>query len=114
MAKMYYDKDADLKLLKGKKVAVIGYGSQGHAQALNLKESGINVIVAELEGTPNYELAVKHGFKPIDAATAAREGDIIQILVPDDAQARIYKAAIAAEMTAGKTLALFSWIQYPL
>lgn len=107
MAKMYYDQDADLDLLKGKKVAVIGYGSQGHAQALNLKESGVDVIVAELEGTPNYDLAVKHGFKPVDAATAAREGDIIQILVPDDAQAKIYKAAIAAEMTGGKTL-LFS------
>ncbi len=107
MAKMYYDHDADLNLLKGKEVAVIGYGSQGHAQALNLRESGVDVIVAELEGTPNYELAVKHGFKPVDAATAAREGNIIQILVPDDAQAKLYNGAIAKEMTKGKTL-LFS------
>jgi len=107
MAKSYYDKDADLSLLKGKKVAVIGYGSQGHAQAQNLRDSGIDVIVSELPGTANYQLALEHGFKPVDAASAAKEGDIIQILIPDDAQAKLYNAAIASNLSEGKSL-LFS------
>ncbi|HPD61054.1 MAG TPA: ketol-acid reductoisomerase [Thermodesulfobacteriota bacterium] len=107
MAKIYYDQDADLSLLKGKKVAVIGYGSQGHAQAQNLRDSGIDVIVSELPGTANYQLALEHGFKPVDAASAAKEGDIIQILIPDDAQARLYNAAIASNVSEGKAL-LFS------
>jgi len=107
MAKSYYDKDADLGLLKGKKVAVIGYGSQGHAQAQNLRDSGIEVIVSELPGTANYQLALEHGFKPVDAASAAKEGDIIQILIPDDAQAKLYNVAIASNLSEGKAL-LFS------
>ena len=107
MAKSYYDKDADLGLLKGKKVAVIGYGSQGHAQAQNLRDSGIEVIVSELPGTANYQLALEHGFKPVDAASAAKEGDIIQILIPDDAHAKMYNAAIASNLSEGKAL-LFS------
>ena len=107
MAKMYYDQDADLGLLKGKKVAVIGYGSQGHAQAQNLRESGVEVIVAEVPGTANYKLAQEHGFKPTDAASAAKEGDIVQILIPDDAQAKLYHAAIASNLSEGKAL-LFS------
>jgi ketol-acid reductoisomerase len=107
MAKSYYDKDADLGLLKGKKVAVIGYGSQGHAQAQNLRDSGVEVIVSELPGTANYQLALEHGFKPVDAASAAKEGDIIQILIPDDAQAKMYNAAIASNLSEGKAL-LFS------
>ena len=69
--KMYYDADADLGLLKGKKVAIIGFGSQGHAQALNLRDSGVDVVVSEVPGTPNYDLAVKYGFKPVSAAKAA-------------------------------------------
>ena len=73
-AKIYYDKDADLSLLKNKTIAILGYGSQGHAHAQNLRDSGCNVIVAELPGTPNYELAVKHGFKPLSAAEATQEG----------------------------------------
>jgi ketol-acid reductoisomerase len=107
MAISYYDQDADLKVLQGKKVAVIGYGSQGHAQAQNLRDSGVEVIVSELEGTANYQLAVEHGFKPMSAAQAAKAGDVIQLLIPDDAQARIYQSAVAPEMGAGKTL-LFS------
>ncbi|MCD6353399.1 MAG: ketol-acid reductoisomerase [Proteobacteria bacterium] len=107
MAKIYYEKDADLNILKGKKVAVIGYGSQGHAQALNLRDSGIEVIVSELEGTPNYELALKHKFKPVDVALAAKAADVIQILIPDDAQAAIYRSHIVSQMSRGKTL-LFS------
>ena len=107
MAKIYYDQDADLTLLKGKKVAVIGYGSQGHAQAQNLRDSGIEVIVSELEGTANYQLALEHGFKPVDASTAAKDADIIQILIPDDAQAKMYRSSVAPHMREGKTL-LFS------
>ena len=107
MANIYYDKDAELDLLKGKKVAVIGYGSQGHAQAQNLRDSGIEVIVAELPGTANHKLALAHGFQPVDAASASRSCDIIQILTPDDAQAKLYHAAIASHLTEGKAL-LFS------
>ncbi len=95
MAKMYYDTDANLDLLKGKKVAVVGFGSQGHAQAQNLRDSGVEVIVSELEGTENYKLAVEAGFKPLDAATAAKEAQIVQMLVPDTVQAALYKGAIA-------------------
>jgi ketol-acid reductoisomerase len=104
MAKIYYDKDADLKVLKGKKVAIIGYGSQGHAQAQNLRDSGVEVIVAELEGTANYRLAKEHGFTPVSAKEAAQAGAIIQILAPDTAQSQIYKEAIEKEMKKGKTL----------
>jgi len=107
MAKIYYEKDADLNILKGKKVAVIGYGSQGHAQAQNLRDSGVEVIVSEIEGTPNYQLALDHGFKPVDVAVAAKEADIIQILIPDDAQAALYHSQIISQMSSGKTL-LFS------
>lgn len=98
MAKMYYDPDANLDLLKGKKVAIVGYGSQGHAQAQNLRDSGVEVMVAELEGTENYRLAEEAGFKPVDAATAAAKAQIVQMLVPDDVQARLYKAAIAENL----------------
>jgi ketol-acid reductoisomerase len=104
MAKVYYDKDAKLTPLKKKTVAIIGYGSQGHAQAQNLRESGINVIVAELEGTPNHKLAVKHGFKPVSAAEATRKGDVIQILLPDELQSRIYAAEIVPNLKKGKAL----------
>ncbi|MBN3033024.1 MAG: ketol-acid reductoisomerase [Candidatus Saganbacteria bacterium] len=104
MAKVYYDKDADLKVLKNKTIAVIGFGSQGHAQAQNLKESGLDVIVAEVEGTPNWDRAVKAGFKPMTAEAAAEQGDIIQMLIPDELQASVYKSVIAKHMKKGKTL----------
>ena len=104
MAKVYYEADAKITPLKKKTVAIIGYGSQGHAQAQNLRESGINVIVAELEGTGNYRLAVKHGFKPVTAAEATRQGDIVQILLPDELQAKIYKADIGPNLSKGKAL----------
>ncbi|MCK9554645.1 ketol-acid reductoisomerase [bacterium] len=104
MAKMYYDKDADIKLIRSKKVAIVGYGSQGHAQAQNLRDSGVKVIVSELEGTDNYKLAVKHGFKPVDADEAARSADVIQMLVPDQVQAMVYKEMIQKYMKKGKTL----------
>jgi ketol-acid reductoisomerase len=104
MVKVYYDKDADLGMLKGKTVAIIGYGSQGHAQAQNLRDSGVKVIIAELEGTDNYKTALEHGFKPVSAAEAAKNADIIQMLVPDDVQAKIYHADIKQHMKKGKSL----------
>lgn len=107
MAKIYYDHDADPSMLKGKKIAIIGYGSQGHAQTLNLRDSGLEIIVAEPEGTPNYQLALEHGFRPVDAASAAKAADIIQMLIPDDVQAAVYRTSIAPYMSEGKTL-LFS------
>lgn len=104
MAKMYYDKDADLGVLKGTKVAIIGYGSQGHAQAQNLRDSGVDVIVAELTGTPNYKIAVDHGFKPVSASEAAKKADMIQILAQDNLQAQLYKTEIKDNLKKGKTL----------
>jgi ketol-acid reductoisomerase len=107
MAKIYYDKDADLKDLKGKKVAIIGYGIQGRGQGLNLRDSGIDVIVAELEGGKNYDQAVEDGFKPVSADEAAEKADIIQMLTQDHLQAGIYEKSIAPHMKRGKVL-LFS------
>ena len=105
--KIYYDKDADLGVLKGKKIAIIGYGSQGHAQAQNLRDSGLDVIVSELEGTENYQFAVKDGFKPLKASDASKQADMIQILTEDHAQARLYENDVRPHLAKGKTL-LFS------
>jgi len=107
MAKIYYEKDADLTLLKGKKVAIIGYGIQGRAQALNLRDSGVEVVVSELEGTPSHKNAIADGFKPVPADVAAKEGDIIQILTQDHVQEMVYEKSIKPNLTAGKAL-LFS------
>lgn len=105
MAKIYYDKDADLKVLEGKKIAILGYGIQGRGQALNLRDSGLTVIVSELPGNANYEQAVKDGFTPQEAQAAAKEGDIIQILTQDHVQAEIYKKSIKRNLKKGKSLA---------
>ncbi len=105
--KIYYDKDADLNHLKGKKIAIIGYGSQGHAQALNLRDSGLEVIVSQRKGGENYDLAIKHGFKPIPASEAAKKADLIQILTQDHIQAKLYHEDIKPHLQKGKTL-LFS------
>lgn len=94
MAKMYYDRDANLKILKGKKIAIIGYGSQGHAQAQNLRDSGLRVVIGELKGTANYKLAIKDRFKPVSAAEAAKDADWVHILVPDEFQAKVWKQEI--------------------
>lgn len=102
--KMYYDKDANKELLKNKTIAIIGYGSQGHAQAQNLRDSGYDVIVAEIKGTDNYKLAEKHGFKPMSADEASEKADIIQILVPDEIQKKVYYSEIKKNMTGGKAL----------
>ena len=104
MAKIYYDKDADLEVLKGKKIAIIGYGIQGRGQALNLRDSGLSVIVSELEGTDNYKTAEADGIKPVSAIEAAKEADIIQILTQDHVQAKVYKEAIKPNLKKGKAL----------
>lgn len=104
MAKIYYDSDADLSILKDSVIAIIGYGSQGHAQAQNLRDSGLNVVVAELKGTKNYELAIEHGFKPLTAKEASKIADVVQILAQDNVQAKLYKEEIEENMTEGKTL----------
>lgn len=107
MAKIYYDKDADLKVLKNKKVAIVGYGIQGRGQGLNLRDSGVDVLIAQRKGGKNYEQAVADGFKPVEAEEAAKKADIIQILTQDHLQADLYKQSIAPYLKPGKAL-LFS------
>ena len=103
-AKIYYENDAPIDALKGKKVAVIGYGSQGHAHAQNLRDSGIEVAVAELEGTYNFKLATEHGFVPGDIKTAMDGAALIIVTLPDEVQAKIYGSQIAPNLAAGQTL----------
>jgi ketol-acid reductoisomerase len=102
--KVYYDKDADLNILKDKVVAIIGYGSQGHAHAQNLRDSGVQVIIGQRPGGPNWHLAREHGFEPVSAAEAAKKADLIQILVQDQYQPKVYQEEILPNLTAGKTL----------
>jgi ketol-acid reductoisomerase len=103
-ATMYYDQDADLGLLKNKTIAIIGYGSQGHAQAQNLRDSGCKVVVGQRPGSANHDLAVKHGFAPVSAAEAAEAGDLINILLPDEVQADVYARDIKPHLRAGNLL----------
>ena len=105
MAKMYYEKDTNLDLLKGKKVAIIGYGSQGHAHALNLHESGVDVVVGLYEGSKSWPVAEAAGLKVATVANASKEADIIMILLPDEKQADVYKTEIAPNLEAGNALA---------
>ena len=102
--KVYYDQDADLSVLKNKTVAIIGYGSQGHAHAQNLRDSGVKVVVGQRPGGANYELAKQHGFTPVSAAEAAAQGDLIMILRPDEVQAAVYEKDIKPNLTPGKAL----------
>ncbi len=102
--KAYYEQDADLSILKGKTVAIIGYGSQGHAHAQNLRDSGVNVVIGQRPGGANYELAKQHGFEPMSAKEAAEKADMIMILLPDQYQGAVYKNDIAPHLTAGKAL----------
>lgn len=104
MVKMYYEKDTNLDYLKGKKVAVIGYGSQGHAHALNLHDSGIEVIVGLYNGSKSWEVAENDGLKVATVADAAKEADIVMILVPDERQGAIYKEQVAPNLEAGNAL----------
>jgi len=105
MAKMYYDKDADLNLLKNKKIAIIGFGSQGHAHALNLRDSGLDVIVGLYEGSKSKERAEKEGLRVYTVEEAAKVADIIMMLIPDEKQAKVYKESIEKNLTEGKALA---------
>ena len=104
MAKIYYDKDCDLKMLGSKVVGIIGYGSQGHAHAQNLRDSGCKVIVAEAEGTPGWKNAKADGFKIMTATEATREADVIVMLLPDNLHRPIYYDSIEKELKPGKLL----------
>jgi ketol-acid reductoisomerase len=104
MAKMYYDQDADLSLLEGKAIGVIGFGSQGHAHAQNLRDSGLKVLVAEVPGSAPWKDAEKAGLPVGPAAEVAREADIIMMLVPDQIQRQVYESAIEQGLSAGKML----------
>jgi ketol-acid reductoisomerase len=104
MAKVYYDKDADLELLRDKTVAVIGFGSQGHAHALNLKDSGVHVVVGLPETSKSREKAQNAGLRVMTVSEAADAGDFIMMLVPDVPAAQIYKEHIEPHLTKGKTL----------
>ncbi|MFN4132797.1 MAG: ketol-acid reductoisomerase [Candidatus Hadarchaeales archaeon] len=103
MAKIYYDKDADLKVLENKTIAIIGYGNQGQAQANNLRDSGCKVIIGSIKDA-SYDQAVKDGFEVYDISEAAKRGDIVHILIPDEYQADVYREHIAPHMKKGKTL----------
>jgi ketol-acid reductoisomerase len=103
-AKIYYEQDAPLTPLEGKTIAVIGYGSQGHAHSLNLRDSGMKVVVAEMPGTDNYKLAQEHKFEPVPAAEAVRQADLIIVTLPDEIQAKVYEKEIAPNLKTGQTL----------
>jgi ketol-acid reductoisomerase len=104
MAKIYYDKDCNPKLLAGKVVGIIGYGSQGHAHAQNLRDSGSQVIVAEVKGTPGWQKAHEAGFKVMTAAETAREANLLVMLAPDNLQREIYYGAVESSLAKGKML----------
>ncbi|MBR5597464.1 MAG: ketol-acid reductoisomerase [Lachnospiraceae bacterium] len=104
MAKIYYQEDCNLSMLEGKTIAVIGYGSQGHAHALNAKESGCNVIIGLYEGSKSWDKAVKQGFEVYTAAEAAKKADVIMILINDEKQAAMYKKDIEPNLEAGNML----------
>ena len=105
MARIFYQQDCDLQKLSGKTVAIIGYGSQGHAHALNLKDSGVDVIVGLYEGSKSWTKAESQGLKVMTAADAAKNADVIMILINDEKQAKLYKESIEPNLTEGKTLA---------
>ncbi|MBQ9914267.1 MAG: ketol-acid reductoisomerase [Clostridia bacterium] len=105
MQNIYYQQDCNLAKLSGKTVAIIGYGSQGHAHALNLKESGVDVIVGLYEGSKSWAKAEKQGLKVMTSAEAAKNADMIMILINDEKQAKLYKESIEPHLTEGKTLA---------
>jgi ketol-acid reductoisomerase len=104
VANIYYDQDADLDLLKSRRIAVIGYGSQGHAHALNLRDSGADVRVGLYQGSPSRARAEAEGLRVLSVADACQEADVIMLLVPDTKQAAVYKSEIEPHLTPGKTL----------
>ena len=101
---VYFEKDAPMTPLQGKTIAVLGYGSQGHSQAQNLRDSGLNVIIGQRPGSANYDLAVEHGFSPVSVAEASEKADLIQILLPDHIQAETYEKDIKPHLKPGKML----------
>jgi ketol-acid reductoisomerase len=101
---MYYDGDADLGVLAGKTIAIIGYGSQGHAQAQNLRDSGLKVVVAQRPGGANHALAVSHGFQPLSVEEAVKQADVVNILLPDELQADVYRTSIRPHLKPGAVL----------
>ena len=101
---IYYDSDADLSALDGKTVAILGYGSQGHAHALNLKDSGVDVVVGLREGSSSREQAESHGLEVLGVADAASRGDIVMVLLPDEKQAEIWESEIADGIAPGNLL----------
>ena len=105
MVKMYYEKDCNLDALNGKVIAIIGYGSQGHAHALNLRDSGCNVIIGLRKGGKSWPVAVKDGFEVYTVAEAAKKADIVMILINDEVQAAVYKSEIAPNLEPGNALA---------
>ena len=120
MAEMYYDSDADLSIVQGKKVAIVGYGSQGHAHAMNLRDSGVEVVIALKEGSKSIQKAEEAGFEVKTVDAAAEWADLIMILAPDQHQRKIYNEQIKQHLTAGKTLAFahgfnirFGYIEAP-
>ncbi|MCM8769260.1 MAG: ketol-acid reductoisomerase [Candidatus Omnitrophica bacterium] len=104
MARIFYDTDADIKVLQGKKIGIIGYGSQGRAHALNLRDSGLEVVVSELEGTVNWEKAKKDKFSPLAASQATKDCDVLMMLVQDNVQPAVYTSEIAPFLKPGKAL----------
>jgi len=120
VAEMYYDSDADLSIIQGKKVAVVGYGSQGHAHAMNLRDSGVEVVIALKEGSKSIQKAQEAGFEVKSVSDAAAWADLIMILAPDQHQRTIYNEQIKQHLTEGKTLAFahgfnirFGYIEAP-
>ncbi|WP_294731136.1 ketol-acid reductoisomerase [uncultured Faecalibaculum sp.] len=105
MSKIYYQQDCDLNKLNGKKVAIIGYGSQGHAHALNLKDSGVDVVVGLYEGSRSADKARAQGLEVMSVADATKAADVIMVLIPDEKQKAVYESEIKPNLTAGKTLA---------
>lgn len=105
MAKIYYDKDCNINDIKDKTIAVVGYGIQGRGQALNLRDSGLKVIIAQRPGGPNYDKAIQDGFKPMSVEEAAQQADVIIILTQDHLQAQLYRESIEPHLTAHKALA---------
>ncbi len=103
-AKIYYEDDADLSLLKNKTIAILGYGSQGHAQAQNLRDSGCKVIIGQRPGSANHELAVSHGFQPVSLADATKAADIVNILLPDEVQGDLFRSEIRPNLQKGNLL----------
>jgi len=103
-AKVYYDDDADLSLLKDKTIAILGYGSQGHAQAQNLQDSGCTVVVGQRPGSANYDLAVSHGFDPMSIADASKAGDLVNTLLPDEVQGDVHRNEIKPNLSQGNLL----------